>query len=152
MNPDFSDILSAFNAEGVEYLLVGAYAVAVHGLPRATGDIDLWIRPTAGNAKLVWRALERFGAPLSDLKPGDFETPNLVVQLGMAPRRVDLMTSIDGVDFEEAWQERLVTGVAGLEVPTISRRHLLVNKRATGRPQDLADVARLTELGDDTLS
>ncbi len=143
MNPDFNDILSAFNAEGVEYLLVGAYAVAVHGLPRATGDIDLWVRPSADNAKLVWRALIAFGAPLEHLTLRDLETPNLIVQLGVPPRRIDLMTSIDGVDFESAWRDRLLTSVAGLKVPTIGRQHLLLNKSATGRPQDLADVARL---------
>lgn len=147
MNPDFNDILSAFNAEGVEYLLVGAYAVAVHGLPRATGDMDLWIRPSPDNAKLVRRALVRFGAPLEGLSLRDLETPDLVVQLGLPPRRIDLMTSIDGVDFDSAWQEKVLTPVAGLEVPTISRKHLLLNKRATARPQDLADVARLIDLG-----
>lgn len=146
LNPDFRDILSAFNAERVEYLLVGAYAVAAHGLPRATGDIDLWIRPSAANAKCVWRALGRFGAPLQGISIGDLETPELVVQVGLSPRRIDLMTSIDGVGFEAAWRERLMISVEGIEVPTISRDNLIANKRATGRPQDLADIARLTKL------
>ena len=145
LNPDFRDILSAFNAERVEYLLVGAYAVAAHGLPRATGDIDLWIRPSAANAQCVGRALERFGAPLQGISLRDLETPDIVVQLGLPPRRIDLMTSIDGVGFEAAWRERLMISVEGIEVPTISRDNLIANKRATGRPQDLADVARLTK-------
>ena len=147
LNPDFRDILSAFNAERVEYLLVGAYAVAAHGLPRATGDIDLWIRPSTANAQGVWRALERFGAPLKGISVGDLERPELVVQLGLPPRRIDLMTSIDGVGFEAAWRERVMISVEGIEVPTISRDNLIANKIATGRPQDLADVARLTKLG-----
>jgi len=145
LNPDFRDILSAFNAERVEYLLVGAYAVAAHGLPRATGDIDLWIRPSTTNAQCVWRALERFGAPLQGISAGDLEIPELVVQVGLAPRRIDLMTSIDGVGFESAWRERVMISVEGIEVPTISRDNLIANKRAAGRPQDLADVARLTK-------
>jgi hypothetical protein len=145
LNPDFRDILSAFNAERVEYLLVGAYAVAAHGLPRATGDIDLWIRPSTANAQCVWRALERFGAPLQGMSAGDLEVPEIVVQVGLPPRRIDLMTSIDGVAFESAWRERVMIGVEGIEVPTISRDNLIANKRAAGRPQDLADVARLTK-------
>jgi hypothetical protein len=143
LNPDFRDILSAFNTERVEYLLVGAYAVAAHGLPRATGDIDLWIRPSTANAQSVWRALERFGAPLQGVSLRDLETPELVVQLGLPPRRIDLMTSIDGVGFESAWRERVMISVEGIDVPTISRDNLIASKRASGRPQDLADVARL---------
>ncbi len=146
LNPDFRDILSEFNAKGVEYLLVGAYAVAVHGLPRATGDIDLWIRSTPNNARATWMALESFGAPLDLLTRDDFEMPNRVVQLGISPRRVDLLTSIDGVDFETAWRDRNSVRVDDIEVPTISLAHLIVNKRAVARPQDLADADRLTEI------
>ena len=145
LNPDFREILSAFNAERVEYLLVGAYAVAAHGLPRATGDIDLWIRPSTANAQCVWRALKRFGAPLKGISVGDLETPELMVQLGFPPRRIDLTTSIDGVGFESTWRERVMIRVEDMEVPTISRDNLIANKIATGRPQDLADVARLTK-------
>ena len=148
MNPDFRDILSAFNAEGVEYLLVGAYAVAAYGLPRATGDIDLWVRSSPDNAERVWRALKRFGAPLEGLSLHDLATPDRVIQLGFPPRRIDLMTSIDGIDFESAWQQRVSIRVDDTDMPIISRQHLLVNKRATGRPQDIADIARLSEIGD----
>lgn len=147
LNPDFRDILSAFNAEGVEYVLVGAYAVAAHGLPRATGDIDLFIRPSASNAQSVWRALEHFGAPLDRISIHDLQTRDLVIQIGLPPRRVDLMTSIDGVEFDKAWDERVVISVEGMDVPTISKENLILNKRATGRPQDLADIARLAEPG-----
>lgn len=148
LNPDFRDILSAFNARRVDYLLVGAYAVAVHGLPRATGDIDLWVRATPDNAKAAWRALEDFGAPLDRLTPADLQFPERVVQLGVSPRRIDLMTSIDGVDFDTAWRDRIKVRVDDLEIPTISLQHLIANKRAVGRPQDLADADRLSRLAE----
>lgn len=145
LNPDFRDMLSAFNAARVEYLVVGAYSLAVHGVPRATGDIDLWIRPTSDNAQRVWRALAEFGAPMDGLSTDDLIQPEMVVQLGLAPQRIDVLTSIDGVDFAEAWLERVRVPLDGLEIPVLGRRHLLANKRATGRPQDLADIARLGE-------
>lgn len=143
LNPDFLDILSVFSEEDVEYLLVGAYALAAHGQVRATGDIDLWVRGTANNAARIMKALARFGAPLHQIEARDFETPGTVFQIGVAPRRVDILTSIDAVEFEEAWPSREEVEVAGLKVPVIGRRHLLQNKRATGRPKDLADAAWL---------
>ncbi len=141
MNPDFRDMLSALNAEGAEYLLVGAYALAVHGMPRATGDIDLWVRPSAANAQRVLSALRRFGAPLADLSEADLMAPGTVFQVGVAPRRIDLLTSIDAVEFDEAWRNRLLTSLEGIEVPVLSRSDFVRNKRALGRPKDLADVA-----------
>ena len=146
MNRDFAEMLSALAAERVEYLVVGAYAVAGHGLPRATGDIDLWVRPTPENADRLWQALVRFGAPRSRLSPASFIEPDVVYQIGLPPNRIDLLTSADGVDFAEAWRDRVTTAVAGVSIEMISKHHLLANKRATGRPQDLADVARLEEL------
>jgi hypothetical protein len=143
VNPDFRDILSAFNAEGVEYLVVGAYALAAHGHPRATGDIDLWINAQPDNAGRVWRALVRFGAPVDDLKRDDLTKPDLIFQIGIAPRRVDVLTGIDGVDFAAAWPDRLTVPLGDLSVPVISREFLIRNKRACGRPQDLADLAWL---------
>lgn len=145
LNPDFRDILSALNTEHAEYLLVGAYAVAAHGIPRATGDIDLWIHGTPQNAEAVWKALEKFGAALDQLSPGDLEKPDLVFQFGVAPQRIDLMTSIEGVDFDAAWTERVLFRIDELEVPTIGLRHLIINKKATGRPQDIADASRLSK-------
>ena len=103
LNPDFAEMLRALSAEGVEYLLVGAYAMAAHGVPRATGDIDIWVRPSPENANRVLRALARFGAPLSDLTATDLQRDGTVFQLGVPPRRIDLLTSIDGVTFEDAW-------------------------------------------------
>lgn len=143
--PDFKDMLSAFSEEGVEYLLVGAFAVAIHAVPRATGDIDLWVRPDPVNARRVWRALASFGAPLSKLSEEDLARPGEVLQIGVYPIRIDILTEIAGVDFEDAWRERAETEVDGISVPVISRRHLLANKRACGRPKDLADIALIEE-------
>lgn len=143
LNPDFRDMLSAFSAENVEYLVVGAFALAAHGVPRSTGDLDFWIRPTRQNAERVLRALGRFGAPLDDLSLQDLQTHDMVFQFGVQPSRIDLLTSIDGVEFETAWQRRTTTTVAGINVELLGIEDLLTNKKATGRPQDLADVAAL---------
>lgn len=143
LNPDYRDILSAFAVERVEYLLVGAYALAAHGFVRATGDIDLWVRPDQTNADRVLRALARFGAPLSDVSKDDFVEPGVVFQIGVAPRRIDILTAIDGVAFGEAWQARDEVDIEGVSIPVISRSHLAQNKEATGRPQDEVDAAWL---------
>jgi hypothetical protein len=145
LNPDYKDILSAFNEEKVEFLLVGAYALAVHGIPRATGDMDVWIRCTEDNARRAWKALLRFGAPLQDLKESDLITPGVVFQIGVVPSRIDVLTSIDGVEFADAWDARIETEVEGVKIRVIGRAHLIVNKQTVGRPQDLADVARLND-------
>ena len=148
MNPDFRDILSEFIAERVEFLLDGAYALAVHGVPRATGDIDLWVRPTPENAVRVWTALAKFGAPVSELTIKDLTTPGLIFQIGVAPRRIDVITSIDAVDFDDAWANRVQAPIQGMTVPVLGRGELVRNKRSTGRPKDAADVALLEETGD----
>lgn len=124
-------------------MVVGAYALAAHGLPRATGDIDIWIRCSPQNARRTWRALERFKAPRSELTIEDLQTPDVVFQIGVVPRRIDILTSIDGVEFDEAWPDREEVEVDGQRLPVIGRAHLLQNKRAMQRPQDVADVARL---------
>jgi len=143
LNEDYRDMLSEFDAAGVEYLLVGGFAVAAHGWPRATGDMDLWVRPTPDNARRVMRALERFGAPVSDVSERDFQTPDIILQIGVSPRRIDIMTSVTGVDFDEAWRMRLVTEVGGLRVNVIGKDHLIANKSLTARPKDRADVRAL---------
>lgn len=148
LNPDYRDILSAFNAERVEFLLVGAYALASHGAPRATGDLDLWVRPSTDNAQRAWQALVRFGAPLEGLQLTDLSTPGTVIQIGREPRRIDLLTAIDGVEFDEAWSAKKEIQVDGMTIPVIGRDEFLRNKRATGRLKDLADAERL-EGGDD---
>ena len=149
LNPDYRDMLSAFAEAEVEYLLVGAYALAVHGHPRATGDIDLWVRPDAENAERVLQALKAFGAPLAQISADDFTQPEVVLQIGVSPRRIDILTSIDGVDFAEAWPERMEITLEHLKIDVISRRHLIQNKRAVGRPQDEADIDHL-ERGNET--
>lgn len=145
LNTDYRDMLSAFTVENVKYLLVGAYALAAHGHVRATGDIDLWVESSPENAAHVMAALRRFGAPLHQIEEQDFETPDTVFQIGVAPRRIDILTGVDAVDFEAAWGARTEVEVSGLKVPVISRQHLLQNKRSTGRPQDQADAAWLEE-------
>jgi hypothetical protein len=130
-------------AAGVEFLLVGAHALAVYGRPRATGDLDLWVRPTRENAPRVMQALKAFGAPSFDLTVEDLSTPENVFQIGVAPCRIDLLTTISGVDFETAWNHRTTLEIDGLSIPCIGRADLVANKRAVGRPRDLADVAEL---------
>ena len=147
MNPDFRDMLLMLSEEGADFMLVGAYALAAHGLPRSTGDMDLWVRCSEENAEKVLRALRRFGAPLLDLTLEDLKTPDVVFQIGVAPRRIDLLTSIAGVGFDEAWPERKVIEVDGLKIPVIGRSHLIQNKKAAGRPKDLADVDWLEGTG-----
>lgn len=147
MNPDFYDMLSAFTAEGVEYLLVGAQALAVHGVPRATGDLDLWVRATPDNATRVMAALRRFGAPLQQVSEGDFTQKDVVFQIGVAPHRIDLVTSIDGIEFEDAVTRRTTTAIQDLQIPVLGRDDFIANKRAVGRPKDLADISSLEEQG-----
>ncbi|HSN92108.1 MAG TPA: nucleotidyl transferase AbiEii/AbiGii toxin family protein [Anaeromyxobacteraceae bacterium] len=143
MNRDFRDLFAELNAAGAEYLLVGGYALAVHGLPRFTKDLDVWVNPTPFNATRAHDALRRFGAPLADLSAADLATEGIVFQIGIPPNRIDVLTAIDGVRFAEAWPERLPTRYGDLEVPVLSRRHLVQNKRATGRPQDALDADEL---------
>lgn len=143
MNPDFVEMLSALSDAGAEFLVVGAYAVAVHGRPRATGDLDIWVRPSPENARRVWSALEAFGAPLHQLSVEDLHSDDLVFQIGIAPNRIDLLTDIGSVGFDEAWDGRVSVRVAELEVPVIGKAELIRAKRDAGRPQDLADIAAL---------
>ena len=143
MNRDSVEMLAALSEAGAEFLVVGAHAVAVHGRPRATGDLDLWVRPTADNAARVWKALAAFGAPLATLTPADFVRPDLVFQIGLPPARIDVLTGISGVAFDEAWPRRVLVTVSGQAVAVLGREDLLKNKKSAGRPRDLADVAEL---------
>lgn len=145
MNRDFLDILSALSAEKADYLLVGAYALAVHGYPRATGDLDVWVRPSPENAERVWRALLVFGAPLLDLTPDDLARPETVFEIGVAPQRIDILAGIDGLTFDEGWGDHIVREISGVEVPVLSRAALIRNKKASGRPKDIADAQTLED-------
>jgi hypothetical protein len=141
--PDFKELLLAFNAHDVEYLIVGAHALAAHGHVRATKDMDVWVRPERSNAHKVLEALSDFGAPLNDLTADDLSSKETVFQIGVPPLRIDVITNIDGVEFAEAWPERVETSFGGVPTFVISRHHLITNKKATARLQDLADVQQL---------
>ncbi len=144
LNNDYKEMLQCLSEEKVRFLLVGAYAVAVYGYPRATKDIDILVRAAPDNASRIMRALARFGAPLEGVSEADFATEGVVFQIGNSPRRIDILTRISGVEFDHAYANRKVVTVEGLEIPVISLEDLIANKRATGRTQDLADVERLT--------
>lgn len=150
MNPDFKELLLAFNAHNVEYLIVGAHALAVYGHVRATKDMDLWVRPDEENAQKVLQALLEFGAPLGDLTADDLQKKNTIFQIGVPPLRIDVITAIDGVEFADAWPDRLETLFGGVPASIISRPHLITNKKTSARLQDLADVEEL-EAGKDLL-
>lgn len=148
MTDDWFDVLAAFTAGEVRFLVVGAHALAVHGVPRGTQDLGLWIESSPDNAGRAWRALAAFGAPLATLGVSldDLQRPDTVVQLGLPPDRIDVLTTITGVpDFTVAWEERVEHVVRGLRVPFLGRATLLRNKRATGRRKDLADIEALGE-------
>jgi hypothetical protein len=147
VNRDFRDLLAAFLAADVRFLVVGAHAMAVHGVPRATGDLDVWIAPDPENADRAWLAVAHFGAPLSSMgvTRADFGRPDQVVQIGLPPRRIDILTSISGVPFEDAWPDRATHEIEGLAVPFLGRAALIRNKRASGRTKDLADLEALGE-------
>ena len=138
-------MLQCLSDEGVKFLVVGAYALAVHGYPRATKDIDFFVWANPENARSLLRALDRYGAALEDLSATDFASEGTVFQIGVGPRRIDIVTRIDGVKFEDAYARRVTVQREGMEFPVISRDDLITNKRASGRAQDLADVERLTE-------
>jgi hypothetical protein len=145
LGPDFHDMVALFLDEGVQFLIVGAHALAIHGVPRATGDLDLFIAANPANAERTWRALTRFGAPLTDLKmrQQDLEIEGPVFQIGQPPNRIDVMTSISGVTFAEAWDARVVGKFEGRDVGFLGREHLIRNKSSTGRNKDLGDLDML---------
>ncbi len=143
MNPDFKELLLAFNVHNVEYLIVGAHALAAHGHVRATKDLYVWVRPEEWNAQRVLQALSDFGAPLSGLTADDLTRKQTIFQIGLPPLRIDIITSIDGVEFSEAWPDRLETSFGGVPAFVLSRHHLIANKKTSARLQDLADVQHL---------
>jgi hypothetical protein len=146
---DLHDLLQAFTDHEVRFLIVGGYALAVHGYPRATGDLDVWIECNDANAGRAYDALRVYGAPLQDLTGQDLATPGTVFQIGLPPIRIDILTRITGVEFEAAWPDRRDTRIDDLSVPVIGREALLTNKRALGRTRDLADIEMLEASDDD---
>ena len=143
MYQDFLDLFSEFIAAEARFLVVGGYAVAAHGHPRATKDLDIFVEATPENAARVLSALRNFGAPLFGLTEQDISTPGTGLIMGTPPRRIDIIAKISGVDFAEAWAGRITYELGGHQCPVIGRRELVKNKRSSGRPQDLADVEQL---------
>lgn len=143
MNQDFKELLAAFNAEQVKFLIIGGYAVIKHTEPRYTKDLDLWIGVKGDNSERVYRALKRFGAPLTNLSPEDFSRQGFFYTMGMAPRRVDILFDLTNLDFDECWERRVEADIGGITIYFISAFDLIINKEAVGRYQDLADVEKL---------
>lgn len=148
LNTDFQDMLQALNDAGARYVLVGAHAMAVHGVPRATGDIDLFIDPNLSNTERVFSALLAFGAPVEShgVTAQDLSVPGTVYQIGLPPRRIDILNQINGVTFEEAWNSRVEHHIGEISVNVIGRTALIKNKRATGREKDLLDIRYLEQM------
>ena len=143
--PDFRELLALFNAHHVEYLIVGGYALAFHGAPRFTGDLDIFVKPDAVNAQRILTALAAFGFASVGLTSSDFERSDQVVQLGVPPVRIDLITSITGVAWDEAWAGRIAGRYGDIPVHYIGREQFVANKRATGRTKDVVDLEMLGE-------
>jgi hypothetical protein len=148
VNSNFKELLSIFNDGKVKYLVIGGYAVIMYAEPRYTKDIDLWVEANAENARAVFGALRLFGAPLAGMTEDDFANEGIFYQMGSPPVRVDILMSIPGLTFDEAWQQRNIVDFEGVAVPFISRQHLIISKRAFGRPQDLIDADLLEQSED----
>ncbi len=143
MNRDFVEMLRALSDEDADFLVVDAHALAAHDQPRATEDLDLWVRPSLDNAPKVWRALMTFGASLDELTLDDLSTPGLIFQIGIKPYRIDIITTIDGVTFDEAWPNRIIVNQYDTTYGVIGKADLIRNKMAAARPKDLLDVDNL---------
>jgi hypothetical protein len=145
-NQDFKDLFAELNAHDVEFLVVGAHALAAHGYVRATKDLDVWVKPDRQNARRTIRALQAFGAPTQAVTEDDFAVPGITFQIGIEPVRIDIITAVDGLTFEPAWANRIRSEYGGEPVFVMSREDLIRNKRASARPQDLADIVALERL------
>lgn len=136
-------MLQLLKSNEVRFLVVGAYAMGAYGYPRATGDMDIWVMASGENSKKLMKALQEFGSPLTQVNENDFVRKDLIFQIGVAPRRIDIITSIDGVEFEQAWRRRVEVDIGILKVPFISKADLIKNKESTGREKDLLDAKNL---------
>lgn len=145
MNEDFVDFLAALVHAQARFIVVGAHALAIHGSTRATEAMDVFVDRTRENAERIWQALIDFGAPVEtlDIAAADFERADQVIQIGVPPRRIDILTGISGVTFEDAWRGRVDQSIGQISVPFLGREALLKNKKASGRPKDLADIREL---------
>jgi len=146
LNEDYKEMLQCLADEDAKFLIVGAYALAAHGYPRATMDIDIWVMPSRDNAEAVLRALRRFGTPLRGLTADDLQRDDTIFQIGVAPRRIDIITGVSGLRFEEAFARSITIDIEGLQLNIPSVDDLILNKRASGRTRDLADAEALESL------
>lgn len=140
LNEDYKEMLQILLNNEVRFLVVGAYAMGAHGYPRATGDMDIWVEASKENSSKVYRSLAQFGSPVSALSEETFCETGIVFQIGVAPRRIDILTYIDGVNFEEGYRGKKVIEVEGLRIPFLSKEDLVRNKKATGRERDRLDA------------
>lgn len=145
MNSDFRELLQALAAQKVEYLVVGGYAVIYHGEPRFTRDLDLWIRPSAGNANRLMMAFKAFGMPLLDIEEADFAKPGTQYVIGAPPVAIDFLTSVTALDFDQCWSRRIVDDIDEIKVNYLAREDLIASKKAVDRDQDRADVRKLED-------
>jgi hypothetical protein len=143
LNEDYSEILLALSRNKVRFLVVGAYAMGIYGYPRATGDFDIWIEPSLENSQKAYKSLQEFGAPLKDITEKTFNEEGIIFQIGVAPRRIDLITQIDGVTFKDAYTHKELVKIENLNIPFLSKSDLIKNKESTGREKDKLDVKYL---------
>ncbi|MCK4506715.1 MAG: nucleotidyltransferase [Candidatus Aegiribacteria sp.] len=143
LNQDYKEMLSLLLDNKVEFLLVGAYAMAAHGFPRATADIDIYVKPDFENASKLYKTLDEFGTPLENVSQDDFAEPGIILQIGVAPRRIDIITTIDGMTYNEASEGKEIIEIEDLLIPVISRENLIINKMSTGREKDEIDARNL---------
>ncbi|MFC1478084.1 hypothetical protein ACFL57_01335 [Candidatus Margulisiibacteriota bacterium] len=143
LNEDYREILQIFIKNNVNFLVIGAYAMGVYGYPRATGDFDIWVDPSSDNSEKVFSSLKEFGAPLTDISKDTFEQEGIIFQIGVAPRRIDIITQIDGVSFNEAYNDKQIIEIEDLKLPFLSKKMLIRNKSATGREKDRLDAKYL---------
>lgn len=141
--PDFKEFLKSLNENGVKYLVIGGYAVGYHGYPRATNDLDVWIAFHSDNAERMTKALREFGFDLPEVSPALFLQDKRIIRMGRSPMRIEITTTISGVEFDECYQDRVVDTLNGIEINLIGLRHLKINKKASGRHKDLNDLEHL---------
>jgi len=143
LNEDYKEILQLLLKNKARFLIVGAYAMGIYGYPRATGDFDIWVENSADNSKRIYKSLLQFGAPLKGIKQDAFAEKGVIFQIGVAPRRIDIITHIDGVEFKEAYKNKEEVKIETIKAPFISKKHLIKNKESTGREKDKLDVGYL---------
>jgi len=148
LNEDYKEILQILLKNEVKFLVVGAYAMAAYGYPRATGDFDMWVDTTSENSKKIYKSLSKFGAPLSEITDKTFTEKGIVFQIGVAPRRIDIITHIDGVTFYDAYQNKEIIEIENMKIPFLSKTNLIKNKKATGRKKDKLDIEYLQKNSD----